>query len=97
MADKAETPENRLKRLVMRSKRRGIREMDLILGAFADRHLAALSPEELDLYERFLGENDHDLYGWVTGYLQVPPEYLGLIERIRAGANLPGAGADISN
>ncbi len=97
MADMAQTPENRLKRLVMRSKRRGIREMDLILGAFADRHLAALSPGDLDLYERFLGENDHDLYGWISGQLESPQEYLALIETIRAGAIAHSAGADISN
>ncbi len=97
MAYMAETPDNRLKRLVMRSKRRGIREMDLILGAFAERHLAALSPEELDLYEGFLGENDHDLYGWISGQLEAPREYLGLIGRIRADALAPGGGGIISN
>ena len=97
MADLAETSENRLKRLVMRSKRRGIREMDLILGTFADRHLAALSPDDLDLYERFLGENDHDLYGWISGQLEAPQEYLALIEMIRTSAIVHPAGADISD
>lgn len=67
MVETMETPENRLKRLHMRSWRRGMKEMDLILGRFADDCLAALAPEELDLYERMLGENDQDLYLWVTG------------------------------
>ncbi|MBM3604096.1 MAG: succinate dehydrogenase assembly factor 2 [Alphaproteobacteria bacterium] len=62
-----ETPENRLKRLHMRSWRRGMKEMDLILGHFADDCLAGLAPGDLDLYERMLGENDQDLYLWVTG------------------------------
>lgn len=66
MAETMETPENRLKRLHMRSWRRGMKEMDLILGHFADDHLADLSTDDLNLYERMLGENDQDLYLWVT-------------------------------
>lgn len=66
MADTTELPENRLKRLHMRSWRRGMKEMDLILGHFADDRLAALTPEDLDAYERLLSENDQDLYLWVT-------------------------------
>lgn len=58
--------EARLKRLSMRSWRRGIKEMDLILGPFSDSELAKLSPEELDLYEHLLEENDQDLYPWIT-------------------------------
>ncbi|WP_265500297.1 FAD assembly factor SdhE [Paracoccus beibuensis] len=66
MAETMETPENRLKRLHMRSWRRGMKEMDLILGRFADDCLSELGDAELDLYERMLGENDQDLYLWVT-------------------------------
>lgn len=61
-----ETVEIRLRRLKMRSWRRGMKEMDLILGHFADAALADLSPEELDAYEAVLTENDQDLYLWVT-------------------------------
>ncbi len=84
MAETAESPENRLKRLGMRSWRRGTREMDLILGPFADARLGTLSPETLDLYERLLGENDHDIYGWISGQLAVPDHYAGLLGMIRA-------------
>ncbi|MEO0913281.1 MAG: succinate dehydrogenase assembly factor 2, partial [Pseudomonadota bacterium] len=52
-----ETPEHRLKRLRLRSWRRGIKEMDLILGRFADAELAALSAEELDAYEALIAED----------------------------------------
>ncbi|MDM7458925.1 MAG: succinate dehydrogenase assembly factor 2 [Paracoccus sp. (in: a-proteobacteria)] len=62
----SETAENRLKRLQMRSWRRGMKEMDLILGHFADDNLASLGPAQLDDYERLLSENDQDLYLWVT-------------------------------
>ncbi|TGN68153.1 succinate dehydrogenase assembly factor 2 [Paracoccus liaowanqingii] len=53
----------------MRSWRRGMKEMDLILGHFADECLAELNAADLDLYERMLGENDQDLYLWVTAQM----------------------------
>ena len=56
----------RLKRLRMRSWRRGMKEMDLILGPFSDSELTALTPAELDIYEVLLEENDQDLYPWIT-------------------------------
>ena len=79
-----ETPEARLKRMKMRSMRRGIREMDLILGAFADTQLAGMAPAELDLYDALLAENDHDLYQWVSGQAATPPRYDALIGKIAA-------------
>lgn len=77
-----ETPQIRLKRLKMRSARRGIKEMDIILTRFADARLAALDPATLDTYEALLEENDHDLYQWVTGQFAPPPAYAGLIGEI---------------
>ncbi len=66
MSDTPRPDENHLKRLRMRSWRRGIKEMDLILGPFADQALASLDADTLDIYEALLAENDHDLYQWVT-------------------------------
>ena len=84
MGGVGESPEARLKRMKMRSMRRGIREMDLILGAFADTQLAEMAPAELDLYDALLSENDHDLYQWVSGQAETPPRYGALIARIAA-------------
>ena len=83
-----ETDEARLKRLYMRSIRRGIKEMDLILGAFAAEELNGLSEAELTLYDALLAENDHDLYQWVTGQVSAPANYDALMGRIsrHAGA-----------
>jgi antitoxin CptB len=72
-----------LKRLRLRSWRRGMKEMDLILGPFADEALAELPAEELADYERLLSENDQDLYSWVTGGRDAPREWRRLIGRIR--------------
>ncbi|MFA3916106.1 FAD assembly factor SdhE [Ruegeria hyattellae] len=73
---------HRLKRLKMRSMRRGIKEMDLILSAYAEANLAQLDPAALDLYDRLLHENDQDLYQWVTGQASVPVPYGELITDI---------------
>ena len=68
-----ETPDTRIKRLKMRSMRRGIKEMDIILSAYADNSLAQMSEADITLYDALLNENDQDLYSWVTGQT-VPPE-----------------------
>ncbi|EDZ42988.1 TPR repeat family protein [Rhodobacteraceae bacterium HTCC2083] len=68
-----ETSDTRIKRLKMRSMRRGIKEMDIILSAYADNSLAQMSESDITLYDTLLNENDQDLYSWVTGQT-VPPE-----------------------
>lgn len=81
-----ETTETKIKRLHMRSMRRGIKEMDLILSAFAQAHLDGMSEDELTLYDQLLSENDHDLYGWIGGQFAVPDPYHGIISTIAAEA-----------
>ncbi|WP_342078621.1 succinate dehydrogenase assembly factor 2 [Yoonia sp. SS1-5] len=77
-----ETRDITIKRLRMRSMRRGIKEMDLILTNFADASLSLMSDEDLALYDRLLSENDHDIYGWVGGQFPPPARYTALIARI---------------
>jgi antitoxin CptB len=73
----------RQRRLLFRSWHRGIREADLLLGRFADAHIADLSESELDAYERLLDVPDHDLYAWVTGERDIPEsERSDLLDRI---------------
>lgn len=78
----SETAADRLKRLKMRSMRRGIKEMDIILSAYADATLQDMSPAQLDLYDALLWENDQDLYQWVTGQVDSPVQYKKMIEEI---------------
>ena len=82
-----ETTETRLKRLHMRSIRRGIKEMDLILTEFATRRLGDLDATELDLYEALLAENDHDLLSWVTGQTDAPEKYLPIVTLLTKDAH----------
>ena len=72
----------RIKRLRLRSWRRGTKEMDLILGKFADEHLAHLSEEELDAHEALMGEADQDLYQWISGQVETPEKFKQAIEVI---------------
>ncbi|MDP3194857.1 succinate dehydrogenase assembly factor 2 [Tabrizicola sp.] len=81
-----ETAEARLKRMAMRSWRRGTKEMDLVLGPFADAHLAGLSEAELETYDTLLEENDQDLMAWILGQSAPPPLLSGLLARITAFA-----------
>ena len=76
----------RMKRLRMRSWRRGTKEMDMILGPFSDGPLSDLTPDDLDLYERLLAENDQDLYQWVSEQSPAPDEFATLIGTIRVHA-----------
>lgn len=77
-----ETTENRIKRLKMRSMRRGIKEMDLILTAYGDATLGQMDDAALDTYDALLNENDQDLYQWVTGQITAPDPYGDLIADI---------------
>ena len=78
-----ETREHKIKRLTMRSMRRGIKEMDLILMHYAQDKLSGMSDDALDHYDALLNENDQDLYQWCSG--QVPPalEFTDLIADIK--------------
>lgn len=82
----AETQEARLKRMRMRSWRRGTKEMDLILGPFADERLAQMDEAALTLYDALLEENDQDLYPWVSATQACPVQYLDLLSEIAAFA-----------
>ena len=74
----------RRRRLLFRSWHRGIREMDLILGRFADAHIGELSNAELDDYEQLIENPDPDLLNWVTGTTATPARYdTAILRRLR--------------
>jgi antitoxin CptB len=76
MTDSAPTAdENRRKRLKFRAWHRGMKEVDLILGPFADEHAARLSVQDLDDFELLLGVPDNDLYDWLCGRIPAPERY----------------------
>jgi antitoxin CptB len=67
----------RLKRLRFRAWHRGVREADMLVGGFFDRHHQAWSDSELDWFERFLEEQDVDILAWAIGTVPVPTHWQG--------------------
>jgi Uncharacterized conserved protein len=65
----------RRRRILFRSWRRGTREMDLIMGGFADENLRDFTEEEVEEFERIIEVLDLDLYRWINGEEPVPAEY----------------------
>lgn len=60
------------KRLHFRAWHRGTKESDLILGRFADSHLAEMSAEDLAVFEEILDRIDAEVMDWITGREPVP-------------------------
>ncbi|MDG3042419.1 FAD assembly factor SdhE [Roseicyclus marinus] len=79
-----ETREIRIKRLRMRAWHRGIKEMDLILGGWADRNLSGADDATLDAFEAVMSEADHDLYQWVSGQAEAPVALRPFLDRLAA-------------
>ena len=78
----SETQEAQLKRMAMRSWRRGMKEMDLILGPYADAHLTTMSKDRLIIFDKLLEENDQDLLPWILGQNPAPAYLKDLIAEI---------------
>lgn len=77
--------DDRRKKLRFRAWRRGFRELDLILGAFADARLEALDETGLAAFERLLDAPDQEVYAWITEAADAPSDYdTATLEQIRA-------------
>jgi antitoxin CptB len=85
--------DERRRRILFRAWRRGMREMDLVMGRFADANLAAMSAGELDAFERLLDLPDPTVLGWLKGEEAVPSEFeTPLFAKLRA-APVAGPGS----
>jgi len=90
-----ETVDVRRKRLQFRAWHRGIKEMDLIMGRFADAHIQELEMDDLDLFEALLEEPDDQVYGWIANRDPVPDEYDShIFKRICQLDFMDGSGGD---
>ena len=75
----------RRRRILYQAWHRGMREMDIILGKFADALLPTLSEEELAAFESLMEEPDRDVLMWLTGEAPTPPERrTAFFERLKA-------------
>jgi antitoxin CptB len=75
----------RRRRILFRAWRRGLREMDLVMGHFADQSIATMSEQDLDEFERLLDVPDPEILAWITGEARAPIEHdTELLARLRA-------------
>jgi antitoxin CptB len=91
----------RLGKLKFRAWRRGLRELDLMVGPFADARLAGFDDVEVEAFERLLDAPDQDLMNWLLDRAPVPPEFNGpVFAGLKAFAQdgfakIPDQGADV--
>ncbi len=82
----------RRRKIAFRAWHRGTREMDLIMGRFADAKLATLDEAGLDSFEALMEQPDPELYKWVSGETAIPPDVdAAFLARIRAFHTSSGA------
>ena len=67
-----EINQNFRKKLIFRSSHRGTKEMDMLLGSFAEKFVPNMSEADLKTYEMLLTENDPNLYNWIIGKEDAP-------------------------
>jgi antitoxin CptB len=76
---------DRLKRLSFRSRHRGVREADMLVGGYFDRWHGAWDAAEIDWFEAFLEEQDVDILAWAIGTAAVPARWQGeMMSRLQA-------------
>ena len=63
------------RRVLYRCWHRGMREVDLLLGQFADARIEFLSVDELNQLEEFMEAADADIFSWFAGSKPVDPVY----------------------
>lgn len=82
----------RRRRLLFRCRHRGIREMDFVLGRFADGELQRLTDAEMDVLEGWLDIPDQQMFAWVNGSEPTPAEIdTPLFQRLRDFHRAAGA------
>lgn len=74
----------RRRRLLFRAWHRGTREMDLVMGRYADAHAMTMPAQDVDMFEALMEAPDPEVFAWITGAKPTPPNYeTSLLQRIR--------------
>lgn len=71
----------RRRRTLFRARHRGMRELDLVIGAFAETAIAAMDDAALDEFEALLEVADDIVFGWIVGREPVDPDHDGPVWR----------------
>lgn len=72
-----------IKQVLYRSQHRGCKETDILLGKYIVAKINEFDDAKLDLYQKFINEDDLAIYDWILSRLNVPEEYVGLVGEIR--------------
>ena len=65
----------RRKRILFRAWHRGTREMDLLMGRYAESAVDAMSNDDLTIFEALIEVPDRDLFAWITNKEEVASNY----------------------
>jgi antitoxin CptB len=78
----------RRRRLLFRAWRRGVREMDLLVGRFADAYIGQFDDSGLEQFERLIEVPNAELYAWIVGEAAIPAEHdCGVLRQLIAFHN----------
>ncbi|MCW1839379.1 succinate dehydrogenase assembly factor 2 [Prosthecomicrobium hirschii] len=79
------------KRALFRAWHRGTKEMDLLLGTFADAHLAVLSEADFEDFVQLMEVPDTDLFAWIIDRQDTPGNYdTPVFRQLKAFQTAPG-------
>jgi antitoxin CptB len=81
--------ESRIKRAKFRANHRGTREMDFVLGRYADAEADGMNEDRLGIFEELLSLPDPEIDGWIKG-IGSPPALVNIISDIRRFHRLEG-------
>lgn len=74
--------ESRIKRAKFRANHRGTRELDFMLGRYADAKADGMSEDRLGIFEELLSLPDPEIDAWIKGTV-TPPALVDIISDIR--------------
>ena len=72
-----------IKGLLYKSNYRGCKETDILVGKYANEFLSKMNDMDLELFQKFIDEDDAYIYDWVLEKSTCPTQYQELIIKIR--------------
>lgn len=77
--------DSRRRRALYRAWRRGTREMDLLMGRFADAEIDRFDEAEFEAFEALIEAPDRDLFAWIADKAEIPANYdTAIFRRLKA-------------